>query len=116
MNKENIERNYTEEIIKSKIKEYNQSAERLNKYWKVLMKKGVRIAQERGLETIVTTKKVHLIKDITVYKKGEEVSAEQIISLVKEIWPGIYQTYKERRERHKELEDELKKIRNDLIN
>jgi hypothetical protein len=106
---------YTEEKIDQLKSEYKTQTDILKKYWKVLIKKGLSIAKERGLETLVIDenergKRLDFVPDIIIYCNGDNVDAEQTISLIKNIHPGIYNCYLQRQLKHKELEKELIKI------
>ncbi len=96
-----------------KIAEYRELHNRVNKYWCVLVKKGIKIAKARGLITVVVDKNDSYIPalnyDIKIIRDGDNVDAEEQIALTSNVWPGIYKTYLERRKKHAEMLAEFKK-------
>lgn len=89
-------------------REYMNQTKILNKYWRVLMKRGFEIARKKGLEVHVLDYNFpqEMISEkpgITIYRKDDDVNIDELIDLTKEIHPGIYDFYQKRKVRHKKI-------------
>ena len=66
--------------------------------------------KEKGLEIVISEGGIYPISDVNILREEDCVDAENLLALAGEVWPGVYQTYKQKRERHKELDKELREI------
>lgn len=98
-----------EQEIKDRMSTYRTVTNRLNRYWKKLVLEGLREAQQKGIETLVTESNLCLHTGIIVKKEGDLVDASEIIEIAREKWPVLYRKYNRDKETQKRVGDELRR-------
>lgn len=89
---------------------------RYHRYWRKLLKVSIKIAKERGIETIVIEDYDDQINIalrnpdvIQVYQENDIVNADELIELSKDVMPSLYRRYHGSKRKYY---SELKKLEN----
>ena len=87
--------------------EYRALTNRLNRYWKKLVREGLAEAQSRGLEIRVVDGPIHFCSGIIVLRDDHELNATELLELAKEKFPGLHRKYSQGLRKHKVLTEQI---------
>jgi len=99
-----------------KVSEFWTLRNRLRRYWKVLTRKALEIAKERGLVLMIagapedSTMPMDPDVDIVIPSKGESVECSELLKLAKDKLPVLYRKYVSGKSRYNELHQEFGEI------